>query len=302
MTELLPLVRRLQSDAADSSKSVSDLLRLAKLVAAKLEATDALVWIDRELEGYPNVLANDLPPFRQITGKPRAWNPYHGWQPILFKDTDTAKAFGYCPIGQSLGSLEATLRTADSSGSFEFDYPPEIAIELQKAVGFDTKMQVEIGFGSIWNIVDQVRNLILNWSLALEKAGVLGAQMTFSAKEKTEAAAITHQYFIQNVGVLGNVNKKASVHNVQTASMSLDLDQVSEFLTALRALAGNLPVAVCDQVKVETSKAETALAASPPDQRALRAALGAIGNVCEGAAGSVTAVGIVATIKLLLGA
>jgi len=26
-------------------------------------------------------------------------------------------------------------------------------------------------------------------------------------------AAITHQYFIQNVGVLGNVNQEASVHN-----------------------------------------------------------------------------------------
>ena len=113
------------------------------------------------------------------------------------------------------------------------------------------------------------------------------------------AAAITHQYFIQNVGVLGNVNQEASVHNIHTASMSLDLDKISEFLTALRGSAGDLPVAVRDQVKMEASKAETALASTPPNQGALRAALGAIGNVCEGAAGNLIAAGIVATIRQL---
>jgi AbiTii len=61
MTELLPLVRRLQLEAADSSKSVSDLLRLAKMAATKLDAKDALTWIDRELEGYSSIPAKDLP-------------------------------------------------------------------------------------------------------------------------------------------------------------------------------------------------------------------------------------------------
>jgi AbiTii len=298
MTELLPLVRRLQLEAADSSKSVSDLLRLAKMAATKLDAKDALTWIDRELEGYSSIPAKDLPEYRKIYGKPEAQNPYHGWQPIMFKDAASAEACSYCPVGQSLGSLEAILKRADKDGAFTFDYPAELAANVQKAIGFDLPVHISIGYGSIWNIVDQVRNLILNWSLALEQAGVLGEAMTFTPKEKIEAGPINNQYFIQNVGVIGNLTENASVQ--QTTSISLNLKSVADFLNALKDSAPGLPPKVRDEVMSQATKAEAALAAEKPEQGIIRSALTAIGNVCEGAAGNLTAIGIAEAIRTLM--
>lgn len=244
--------------------------------------------------------AKDLPEYRKIYGKPEARNPYHGWQPIMFKDATSEKTCSYCPIGQSLGSLEAILKRAEPDGMFTFDYPAEIAAIVQKAIGFDFPLHINIGYGPIWNIVDQVRNLILNWSLALEQAGVLGEAMTFTAKEKMEAGPITNQYFIQNVGVIGNLTENASVQ--QTAFTSLDLKNVSEFLKALQDSAPNLPANVREEVIAQAAKAEAALVSDKPDQGIIRSALAAIGNVCEGAAGSLTAMGIADAIRALMGA
>ena len=49
------------------------------------------------------------------------------------------------------------------------------------------------------------------------------------------------------------------------------------------------------------AKAEAALAADKPDQGIIRSALTAIGNACEGAAGSLTAMGIADAIQKLFG-
>jgi hypothetical protein len=81
MSDALPLVRKLQAEAANPDASVTNLLRMAKIAATKLNATDALVWIDRELNGYVDLKVAELPPSRQLVGIPQGYNPYHGWQP-----------------------------------------------------------------------------------------------------------------------------------------------------------------------------------------------------------------------------
>jgi AbiTii len=174
--------------------------------------------------------------------------------------------------------------------------PAPIVQSVNRSV--DLPVHISIGYGSIWNIVDQVRNLILNWSLALEQAGVLGEAMTFTPKEKIEAGPINNQYFIQNVGVIGNLTENASVQ--QTTSISLNLKSVADFLNALKDSAPGLPPKVRDEVMSQATKAEAALAAEKPEQGIIRSALTAIGNVCEGAAGNLTAIGIAEAIRTLM--
>ncbi|MEJ2120628.1 MAG: hypothetical protein P8Z76_07920, partial [Alphaproteobacteria bacterium] len=64
MSKNTPIVRKLQADATNQEVSVSGLLRTAKLIATKLELEDALVWIDRELDGYAGMPVDDLPQYR----------------------------------------------------------------------------------------------------------------------------------------------------------------------------------------------------------------------------------------------
>jgi hypothetical protein len=109
MTDTLPLVRKLQAEAASPDASVTNLLRMAKIAAMKLRATDALVWIDQELNGYMKVKVEDLPPYRQLIGIPKGYHPHYGWQPIQFQNATTEKAFSLAPISMALGAIEKTV-------------------------------------------------------------------------------------------------------------------------------------------------------------------------------------------------
>ncbi len=71
MSATLPLILKLQAEAANPDASVTNLLRMAKRAATKLNLKDALVWIERELNGYMDVKVDDLPPYRRLTGTPR---------------------------------------------------------------------------------------------------------------------------------------------------------------------------------------------------------------------------------------
>src|SRR5260221_1341755 len=152
MTAALPLIRKLQAEAANPDASVTNLLRTAKIAATKLNLTDALIWIDRELNGYMDLKVEDLPPYRQLTGIPEGYNPYHGWQPIQFPDAETANRFSQAPIGMALGAIEKTI---SASGSYVFPYPPGLKAAVQKAINYRVDVHVALDPSQLWNILEQ---------------------------------------------------------------------------------------------------------------------------------------------------
>jgi hypothetical protein len=62
----ISLVQQLQADAIQRSAPITDLLRKAKLVAAKLKRSDLSDWIGHEIGGYEGVPNSKLPAYRQI--------------------------------------------------------------------------------------------------------------------------------------------------------------------------------------------------------------------------------------------
>jgi hypothetical protein len=301
MSDALPLVRKLQAEAANPDASVTNLLRIAKIAATKLNATDALVWIDRELNGYVRTKVKDLPEYRQLVGVPVAYNPYHGWQPIHFKDAKTAENLSLAPISFALGTIEKTVSEA-GGGALFLPYPPELKLKLQQGLPFRTDLQISLERGQLWNIVDQVRNLILNWALELEKAGVLGEDMQFSEREKGDARPITHQYIIQNVGVLGDVTDQATVTNQQSATANVDLDQVRDFLQQANAAVSQLPKWEQDAARSILKDLDEELNCETPNPSKIQAMLSSLRKIAEGLAGNLTAQGIIAIIKNIIGA
>lgn len=70
----------------------------------------------------------------------------------------------------------------------------------------------------IAGIIDSVRNILLEWSLKLEKDGILGDGITFSKEEKEKASTVN--YHIQNFsGVLGTCTPAISRLGIITASI-----------------------------------------------------------------------------------
>ena len=298
MTRNIPIVRKLQADAVDQDTPVSDLLRMAKIVATKLGLSDALAWIDRELNGYLDLTVAELPPYRRLTGEPRAWNPYRGWQSIHFPDADHARFFSQAPIGQALPSIEKSLLSEDG-GQYSFPYPPEIKSRLVKAISFQTDVCIHLDDGSLWNIVDQVRNLVLDWSLELEKAGVVGEDMTFTADEKKDAAPVSQNFFVQNVGVLGNVTDHTNLTLSQHAALSLDPVKVSDLVEQARAALPMMPEVVRETLAPVLDTLEKEISANPADQSKLHMLLGSIRSICEGAAGNLAAEGLLGILRQL---
>ena len=224
------MVLKLQADAIDQEVRVASLLRTAKALATKLELDDALDWINRELDGYVDLPAEEIPRYRQLVGELKAYNPYHGWQAVLCENSEFGRWASLAVINNPIGAIEEEFR-GRSGGSFTFQMHPEMKAQIIRALEPKTDVQLELGFGQLFSIVDAVRNLVLNWSLELEKAGILGEDMKFSKGEKKEAAPITQQYFAQNIVHIGDVSGSAQVSADQsaTATVSLDLTAVADF-------------------------------------------------------------------------
>jgi hypothetical protein len=173
---------------------------------------------------------------------------------------------------------------------------------LQDSMEIRVDVQIAIDRSQLWNIVEQVRNLILNWSLELEKAGVLGEDMQFSEQEKGDAGAVTQQFIIQNVGVLGDVTGRAKVTNRQTATASVDLDQVREFLAQAGAALPQLPKTAQEAAQPILQSLDGELKKAKPNPSKIRLMLASMRKVGEGVAGNLTAQGIIAMVKAILGA
>jgi len=187
------LVLELQADALDPSASVLNLLRKALVVAKKLGVQEFQTWIELELAGYNGT---PIPEYRSIRGQLRAWNLYHGWQPIVTDNRDLENFFESvcnCSIRQSISELVALSDSENNELRIQLPFQEESF--LVNTVG--TSVKIGISRASIQAIVEAARDVILRWALKLEEDGITGEGMTFSREEKQIAANHDYTRFIQ---------------------------------------------------------------------------------------------------------
>jgi hypothetical protein len=183
------LVVELQRLAQSSQTSISELLRRAKTVAVKLDLDDARAWIEHELNGYPS--GTELPPYRTIPSELRVKNPYHGWQPVVWgAGGNLQEHFATAEIRQSISEVEVIAGGGEGHPHSNLNQE-EMDVLLRIDATFARLPSARFyGHSSFVGIVEGVRAKILDWSLALEKKGVLGDGMVFNDAEKREAAQV----------------------------------------------------------------------------------------------------------------
>lgn len=200
----IPIVLQLQELASDERCSVAGLLRKALLVATKLNLDHAQEWIRHELNGYDD--PKQIPTYRQIVGRLCAHNPYHGMIPFIIDHAETMKAIQKIRVHESVESL-LQLASSSRKGEITFPFAPEQEAALMRMQ--DGLVQLKpyrvVGANTILAIVEAVRTRVLEWALALEKEGIMGAGLSFSDREKKIAEG-TQNVSIQNFqGILGNI-------------------------------------------------------------------------------------------------
>ena len=294
-----PLVLQLQAECLDSRVSILEVLRKALVVARKLSLTDAQVWIEKELNGYTS--GDQAPPHRVLTGQIRTWNPYQGiWMPTVFGDSGEATYLSQCFVAQPVGELEDLLKQGRATLQFPFD--PETQLNLMKRLNLPLQTTRHITSASVSGILHAVRNMVLEWSLQLEKDGILGEGLVFSAKEK-ETAAQANYTINYNGPVAHSQIQQGSPYAAQSMNVSeTDKKAIAYFVGMLKEHAAELKLdaSAAAKLNTEVQEIETQVASPNPNRTVLGESLRTIRNVLEGCVGSVIASGLLFEIGKLL--
>lgn len=182
------IVIDLQNEVTSSECDVVKILRRSHVIAVKLGLKEFDQWISYELNGYPN--QNSCPDYRKVRGVLKAFNPYHGWIPTLIPDAEHEKAICERRVTNSISEIITLCKNAESGLICEFSGEQ---LEFFNRI-FDSplpmKYALHISAASVMDIVEKVKNTVLEWTLKLEKEGVIGEGMRFSDEEKQTAKSI----------------------------------------------------------------------------------------------------------------
>jgi hypothetical protein len=204
-------IHNLQMAILDKGQSTTNLLRQAKLIAAKLNLEDVEKWVDLELKGYPPEI--ERPKYREVsTESVMLHNPYRGW--VYAGDVCITIRLSW-PLPQIEQAsnrktlflpLEDNLPMTDSMGG---------------STGSDWPQRLTFGGAKLKYILEAVRTELLQWTVELEKRGIKGEDMNFDEKEKKSAA---NQVFnIGTVhGTVGNItHSQVSVYDYSSVHQLL---------------------------------------------------------------------------------
>lgn len=185
---------------------VSTLLRRAKNLAAKLNQSDFLVWIDKELNGY--AVDDKYPDYRKISGEVKFWNPMNGWCPIIFPDTASQERISTRYSMQSVVEIEGLLKSTHDI--FEMPYPADVANQIMRGFIIQTKVSLMISRASLVGILNAVRSALQDWVLGLQKQGIKIEEEQFSHSDQEKAKTVEAKFHIEKIekfqGNLGDNN------------------------------------------------------------------------------------------------
>lgn len=292
------IILELQKEALDSKGRISDLLRKALLVARKLKQPEIEAWILSELNGYPDKA--DFPPYRQMVGEVKSFNPYNGiWMPVMFPESLSKfhRSLTHRPCNQAISEIEALLDGGNDLMAMR--YSPEIQAKLIDNAGLPSPPMLHVSAAHLHGILDAVRTEILEWALKLESQGVVGKNLSFSEEERKAASGVTI-----NIGTMTHSQIQAdTVASTQTMlNDEINLEALQVFIKALEGQSKKLGLdkEQADELVGEVATIKAQAASPKPKQGILKESLHSVRNILEGAAGSVTAEGLLRSLENLL--
>ena len=209
------LVLELQQEVLSKDFDVLTLLRKAHLIAKKLNLLEFDSWIMSELNGYDQSKEDIIPSYRKVSGT--LLIKVNGvWTPMVFvSDSEMERDLCEDILPNSISEFVELIRCATDRTTFQIPFSGHKVRETIKHLENDTPplpMCLNVSIHRLQDIVEKVKNCILEWTITLESKGILGEKMSFSKKDAELAQTIpqqVHNYY-GNV-VFGNVNNSQLV-------------------------------------------------------------------------------------------
>ena len=288
------LIREIQRDLVEGSASVSVVLRKARLAAKKLDLQEFLRWIEQEADGYRSGSVDDLPKYRSVSIEPKFFNPYRGWCPIIIQND---RLYELCHSGflhQSVDEIEALVRSGDT---LQYIYPKELCEILRTQMEFNFDIRGFCSSTQLGAVSNAVKNILLDWAVELERAGVLGEGMGFTRSDQSDAATVTQNIYAQSIGSVGDLRDNAKMSNRIGCAEISDHD-IGDCIRQIRGMLPNLPDKVRGVVETELQKAERHRGSG--QSAFARTCFSSIQKICESTATSMAAQGIAHFLKGML--
>jgi len=221
------------------TKSIGDLLRMAKMISVKLGQGDVYDWFDHELHGYP-IDTVALPDYRLIGGGQLEFsNPYIGWCPTSIPPLVDI------PIHEAITKLDV-YRPGDRFYLSPAEKFPLTDLQGKSEPIMSFQQRVEFSVSAVIALVEGVKSRLVDWSIELEKQGILGEKMSFKDEEKALAKNVTINVGTMTGGLIGDASHSSvEVHSYGSVLSLLESsavpkdekDQLKQILAELQQAA-----------------------------------------------------------------
>ncbi|WP_312331372.1 AbiTii domain-containing protein [Acinetobacter variabilis] len=228
-------VIKLQQLALDTNIPIIELLNNAYVIALKLDINDFSAWCQKELHGYQQ--DDQIPAYRIFRGHMYA-SDSSGYKPVVLSGKN-AEYYEMKIIRDAVTNLQSLKSTNENHVLLKLD--PEIEkFFIEKFAQDDRQRFSRLGLTSnpyydlvaptympvlaiskaqIEHVFVKIRDIILNWSLSLEKQGILGDGLIFTKQEKQMTQNVN--YNIGNVGNMANHNDNSTINQTSTNTVQV---------------------------------------------------------------------------------
>ena len=220
------LVKDIQLDILNN-KDIVSILRKTLVLAKKLNLSDLEILIKSELNWYDN--KGKIPKYRIVKGNRIVWwNPYHGW---ILANIDNDKLFDLLTtikIYESISVIEKfAQRWAVVCLSTEY---------MSRFMNISTEYKVQVAKKPFINIIEYLKNFILETCIDLEKEWINGNWISFSNKEVQVAKnipSVTNIFYWEIKTNNLQISSDNSQQNIEVSA--LNIDEIKNFLSQLKA-------------------------------------------------------------------
>jgi hypothetical protein len=142
-------------------------------------------------------------------------------------------------------------------------------------------------------VIETVKTILLNWTLNLEKAHILGEGMTFTSAERKQASSSVYNNVNNFYGSVDNSmfqtgspnsSQVGATYNVDVKITKAFLGKLSKSISSLKLDSGSEA-----EIRAEISTIESQLKSPRPKSSIVDEGLKSIRNILEGASGGVAA-------------
>lgn len=184
---------KLQEELVDTKCDLVASLRKAHLIASKLELKEFDKWILSELNGY-QCSPKEVPDYRMVKGNLSFQHPFYGWRPVILQDNATEELLCYQKLMEPIGSV-IDLGNNPTQKDIVIYLPAGASKILNKYTDapFETMFVLFVSVHYLNEIANQVKNCLLEWTITLEKKGIIGDNMVFNNEESLAAKTVPQE-------------------------------------------------------------------------------------------------------------